>query len=126
MSMVAVKEAKWNRPYGRSNEIEDQYKLPAVHVSYKDAFAFCAWKEMRLPSEMEWEYAARGGLGEKMYPWGDFWEVGKTNLWQGKFPEDNQLRDGHFGLSPVDAYEQQNEYGMHDMIGNVWEWTSTV
>lgn len=63
---------------------------------------------------------------EKLYPWGDQWEVGRTNLWQGKFPEENQLRDKYYGIAPVDAYKAQNDYEMYDVIGNVWEWTTTT
>ena len=65
-------------------------------------------------------------LKENDYPWGDHWEINRTNLWQGKFPEENQLRDGHYGVAPVNALKAQNSYEMHDMIGNVWEWTSTM
>ena len=122
MNMLPIYDARWNLPYGQypknmSPESEDNNNLiyPVVHVSHKDA----------LPTEIEWEFAARGGLKEKLYPWGDYWEIMKANLWQGKFPEENQLRDGYFGLSPVDAFEPQNNYGMRDVLGNVWEWTST-
>lgn len=63
---------------------------------------------------------------EKLYPWGDKWEVGRTNLWQGRFPDENQKRDKYYGLSPVDAFKAQNDYEMYDILGNVWEWTSTM
>lgn len=63
---------------------------------------------------------------EKLYPWGDSWEIGRTNLWQGEFPKTNQKRDGYYGLAPVDAFQSQNKYEMYDMLGNTWEWTSTM
>ncbi|CAF0877384.1 unnamed protein product [Brachionus calyciflorus] len=124
--MLPIKDAKWNKPEGGKSTIRDRLDYPAVHVSYNDAFAYCAWKGMRLPTEIEWEFAARGGLREQLYPWGERWEVGRTNLWQGKFPEENQLRDGHYGLSPVNAFKAQNIYEMYDLIGNTWEWTSSI
>lgn len=124
--MLQVEEARWNRPEGGKSEIASRLNHPVTHVSYNDAFAYCAWKGMRLPTEIEWEFAARGGLREKLYPWGDNWEIKRTNLWQGDFPRQNQLRDGYFGISPVDAFKEQNKYEMYDLIGNVWEWTSTV
>jgi formylglycine-generating enzyme required for sulfatase activity len=125
MEMLPVNSATWNRPNGRNSSITDKFTEPVVHVSYNDAFAYCASKNMRLPTEIEWEYAARGGLKEKSYPWGDFWNLKRANLWQGNFPNENQLRDGFYAASPVDAFEPQNNYQMRDMIGNVWEWTST-
>jgi sulfatase modifying factor 1 len=124
--MVLVRDARWNRPEGGSSLINERLEYPVVHVSFSDASAYCTWKGMRLPNEIEWEYAARGGLNEKVYPWGDYWEIGRTNLWQGKFPDENQLRDNYFGLSPVNAFQAQNNYEMYDVIGNVWEWTTTL
>lgn len=123
--MRPVVEARWNRPEGGHSIVHDKLTHPVVHVSFNDAIGYCTWKNMRLPTEIEWEYAARGGLREKQYPWGDNWQVARTNLWQGKFPDENQLRDGHYDLSPVNAFGPQNSYEMYDMIGNVWEWTST-
>lgn len=124
-SMIPIKEARWNRPVGRYESIDHELTYPVTHVSYRDAEAYCSWKNMRLPTEIEWEYAARGGLKEKLYPWGDVWDTNKANLWQGEFPDENQLRDGYYGLSPVDAYKAQNDYELRDMLGNIWEWTTT-
>lgn len=124
--MLSVIETRWNRPEGGDSLVNDRLEHPVVHVSYSDASAFCTWKGMRLPNEIEWEFAARGGLKEKIYPWGDYWQLKRTNLWQGNFPEENQLRDGFFGLAPVTAFAAQNQYEMYDLIGNVWEWTSTM
>lgn len=121
-----IKYARWNCPEGGSSKINYRLNQPVTHVSYNDAFHFCAWKGMRLPTEIEWEFAARGGLRENDYPWGEHWELNRTNLWQGNFPYENQFRDGYFGLSPVDAYKAQNKFEIHDMVGNMWEWTSTI
>lgn len=124
--MKRVVDSRWNKPEGGDSLITERLLHPVVHVSYNDAFAYCAWKNMRLPTEIEWEFAARGGQKDKLYPWGDYWEVGRTNLWQGRFPDENQMRDNHFDLAPVDAYKPQNAYEMYDLIGNTWEWTSSV
>lgn len=124
--MLPIQEARWNKPEGGASSIRDKLNFPVVHVSYEDAFAFCAWKGMRLPTEIEWEYAARGDLHDKPYPWGERWQINRTNLWQGKFPEENQLRDGYYGLAPVDGFEAQNNFGIFDLLGNTWEWTSTM
>lgn len=96
-----------------------------THVSWDDAQSYCLWKGMRLATEIEWEYAARGGLDAQEYPWGDLWQIKRSNLWQGDFPNENQLRDGYERLSPVDAYPAQNSFEIYDLIGNTWEWTFT-
>ncbi len=124
--LISVLNTSWYRPEGGDSSIEGRLNHPVTHVSYHDAFGYCAWKGMRLPNEIEWEYAARGGLNEQSYPWGDYWELKRTNLWQGKFPNENQIRDGHYGISPVNAFQPQNNYEMYDVLGNVWEWTSTL
>ncbi|XP_072047471.1 inactive C-alpha-formylglycine-generating enzyme 2-like [Amphiura filiformis] len=122
---IPVKRAYWRQPEGKGSGIESRMHYPAVHISFQDAKAYCQWKGWRLPTEKEWEFAARGGLKGKTYPWGDKWQKNRLNLWQGKFPKKNTKHDGYHGLAPVDAYPPQNEYGLHDMVGNTWEWTST-
>lgn len=120
-----MENIRWNRPEGELSDISDRLSFPVTHVSWNDAHAYCAWKGMRLPTEIEWEYAARGGLDSTAYPWGDLWQLKRANLWQGQFPVENQLRDGYSRLAPVDAYPSQNNYQIYDMLGNTWEWTLT-
>jgi sulfatase modifying factor 1 len=118
--------ATWRRPEGPHSALEDRLDHPVVHVSWRDAEAFCAWSGTRLPSEAEWEYAARGGLVQKRFPWGDELEPGgehRMNVWQGTFPSQNTLGDGFLGTCPVDAFPA-NGYGLHNTSGNVWEWCS--
>ena len=118
--------ATWRRPTGPSSTIEALDDHPVVHVAYEDATAFCSWLGMRLPTEAEWEYAARGGLNGKLYPWGDdFKPDGKwmTNSFQGHFPDDNAGADGYIATAPV-AQFPANGYGLYDVAGNVWEWVS--
>lgn len=123
---VAVKNASWSQPYGLGSNLEGMDFHPVVHMSYYDAYAFCHWAGKKIVSEYEWEYAARGGVEDNIYPWGNLAELHKANLWQGRFADFDFGKDGHEGLSPVTAYDPQNQFGMHDMIGNVWEWTSTI
>lgn len=116
--------ACWRRPEGPHSSIGDRLDHPVVHVSWRDAEAFCAWSGTRLPTEAEWEYAARGGLVQKRFPWGDELEPGgehRMNAWQGTFPSANTLEDGFLGTCPVDAFPA-NGYGLHNTSGNVWEW----
>jgi formylglycine-generating enzyme required for sulfatase activity len=116
--------AWWRQPEGPHSSIDDRLKHPVVHVSWDDAEAFCRWSAVRLPTEAEWEYAARGGLVQKRFPWGDQMEPGgehRMNVWQGAFPSVNTLEDGFLGPCPVDAFPA-NGYGMHNLSGNVWEW----
>ncbi len=120
----AVHNASWYRPEGPGSGIDDRLDHPVVHVSWSDAQAYCAWTGKRLPTESEWEYAARGGLVQKRYVWGDDLTpdgVHRCNIWQGDFPRVNTRADGYAGTAPVDSYEP-NGYGLYNMAGNVWEW----
>ncbi|MCK0198542.1 formylglycine-generating enzyme family protein [Ancylobacter sp. 6x-1] len=118
--------ASWRRPYGPGSSIKELDQHPVVHIAYADALAYARWAGKDLPSEAEWEFAARGGLDGAEYAWGeDFTPEGRqmANTWQGEFPFQNLALDGYERTSPVKSY-QPNGYGLYDMIGNVWEWTS--
>jgi len=124
---IAVQGAWWRQPEGPDSSIKGREQHPVVHVSHKDAAAYCHWREKRLPTETEWEFAARGGK-ESEYPWGSQHMLGEKhmmNIWHGKFPDRNTKDDGYIGTAPVDAYPA-NSYGVGSAIGNVWEWTSTI
>lgn len=121
---LGVDSAFWRQPEGPGSSVDDRADHPAVHISWNDAIAFCAWSSTRLPTEAEWEYAARGGLDQERYAWGDeLTPDGKhrCNIWQGKFPERNTSADGYLSTAPVDAYEP-NGFGLSNVSGNVWEW----
>ena len=119
--------AYWRRPLGPGSSLDGLDDHPVVHVAYPDAVAFARWAGMRLPSETQWEYAARGGLEGAEFAWGDE-DLQETmphaNTWQGGFPYENTELDGWTLTSPAGFYAP-NGYGLYDMIGNVWEWTST-
>jgi sulfatase modifying factor 1 len=118
--------ANWRRPYGPRSSIAGLHDHPVVHIAYRDAEAYARWAGKELPTEAEWEFAARGGLDDAEYAWGgEFTPGGRqmANTWQGEFPRENLITDGYARTSPVNAFPA-NSYGLHDMIGNIWEWTA--
>jgi formylglycine-generating enzyme len=121
-----LKGADWRHPYGPKSSINGLDNHPVVHVAYADALAYAHWAGKDLPTEAEWEFAARGGLDQAEFAWGDELtpdERQMANTWQGAFPFQNLAQDGFERTSPVTAFPP-NAYGLYDMIGNVWEWTS--
>lgn len=118
--------ANWRHPYGPKSNINVLGSHPVVHITYADALAYAKWTRKELPTEAEWEFAARGGLDDEEYAWGNALMPGgvhMANTWQGSFPVQNLCEDGYDRTSPVTAFPP-NGYGIYDMIGNVWEWTA--
>jgi formylglycine-generating enzyme required for sulfatase activity len=121
-----MRGADWRHPQGPDSSIDGKPNHPVVHVAYCDGEAFARWEGKALPTEAEWEFAARGGLDGADYAWGDEFlphDRHMANTWQGEFPWRNTASDGYDGTSPVGVYDP-NGYGLYDMIGNVWEWTT--
>jgi len=119
-----VTGAYWAHPEGPDTSIDSRPHYPVTHMSHNDALAFCAWAGKRLPTEAEWEYAARGGLEQRIYPWGDELTPNGQhlcNVWQGEFPNIDVAEDGYAGTCPVDAFPA-NGYGLSTITGNAWEW----
>lgn len=121
---LAVRGAYWAKPEGPDSHIRQRRKHPVVHVSWNDAVAYAAWAGKRLPTEAEWEFAARGGLVQAKYAWGDELTPNgehRCNIWQGTFPITNTVEDGYRSTCPADAFPP-NGYGLYNVAGNVWEW----
>lgn len=123
---VQVQGAFWRSPEGPGSDILDRMDHPVVHVSWNDADIYCRSIGKRLPTETEWEVSCRGGLHDRLFPWGNQWKPNglfHANTWQGQFPDSDTGEDGYIGTAPVDSFAA-NKFGVKNMVGNVWEWTS--
>ena len=121
---VPVTGASWEAPEGPNSGIDERLEHPVVHISWQDASAYCAWAGTRLPTEAEWELAARGGLEQQRFPWGNKLtpkSEHRCNIWQGQFPDVNTAADGWVSTAPANAYKP-NGFGLYNVSGNVWEW----
>jgi formylglycine-generating enzyme len=123
-----VKNVNWKHPEGAESSIEDRIDHPVIHVSWNDAVAYCKFRNKRLPTEIEWETACRGGKKRKLFPWGNklmpndkHW----LNIWQGEFPDNNTKDDGYESTCPVDKF-RQNDFDLYNIVGNVWEWVDDI
>ncbi|KAL8621358.1 Formylglycine-proteinrating enzyme [Nucella lapillus] len=123
---LPVEGAYWRRPEGKGSDLKNRMDHPVLHASWNDAVEYCRWVGKRLPTEAEFEFACRGELENRLFPWGNnpmpknkHW----MNIWQGSFPEENTAEDGYDYTSPVTAFPEQNKFGLKNIIGNVWEWT---
>ena len=115
--------ASWQHPQGSESSIIDMSNYPVVHIAYEDAESYANWAGKQLPTEAQWEYAARGGRFNTIFTWGNQYSPKQANTWQGKFPFFNQQQDGFVGIAPVGSFPP-NGFGLFDMTGNVWEWTA--
>ncbi|CAK9295723.1 unnamed protein product [Gordionus sp. m RMFG-2023] len=123
---LPVENATWRQPEGLGSHIYNRSNHPVIHISWNDANSFCKWAGKRLPTEAEWEYACRGGMDRKLYPWGNEFNqnnIFHANIWQGEFPYINTGEDGYVTTAPVNVFAP-NAYGIYNIVGNVWEWTS--
>jgi Uncharacterized conserved protein len=125
---VYVEHAAWHSPEGKGSTIQHRLDHPVVHISWHDAQAFCQWAKLQLPTEAQWEFAARGGLIQQKYAWGDTFQPNgqlMCNTWQGRFPDQHSGQNtpdtGYLGTSPIGTFPANN-YGLYDVAGNVWEW----
>ena len=119
-----VSGSSWKHPEGPPSNVKSRMNHPVTHVSWNDAMEYCNWSGKRLPTEAEWEFAARGGLEQKLYPWGDELTpkgIPQCNIWEGKFPTENIEVDGYSSTAPAKHYKPNN-YDLYNMVGNVWEW----